>query len=169
MRAVLARLLTPPIMPEKPVLINGSFETPSIGAGNFQYNSTGGTWSFIGKSGLQSNGSAFGSPNAPVGTQTALIQTSGTLVSNISQSFTIKRKGLYRLRFFAAARFNPGPPLQVLIDGVKIGNPINAVYAQFNQYSTPYKLLNPGTHTLVLSVPQTGTDLTIFVDDIAFK
>jgi len=69
---------------------NSSFEVPSLGAGKHQYDPVGGSWTFSGDgssptgSGLCGNGSAFGNPNAPQGTQVAFLQAQGTISQPIS-------------------------------------------------------------------------------------
>src|SRR5439155_6514532 len=59
-------------------LLNTGFETPSIGSGNYQYNPTGGSWTFSSGGsnfcGLVANGSGFNNPNAPEGVQAAFVQ-----------------------------------------------------------------------------------------------
>lgn len=66
-------------------IVNPSFETPSVGAGSFQYNPLGATWTFSGASGISSNGSAFGFLPAPNGTQEAFLQGS---TGSFSQAIT---------------------------------------------------------------------------------
>jgi len=67
---------------------DSSFETPSIGAGNMQYNPTGGSWTFGGSpgngSGLVANGSGFENPSVPQGGQAAFVQGTGTLSQALS-------------------------------------------------------------------------------------
>ena len=55
-------------------IVNGSFEVPAIGAGSIVLEPAGATWVFTISAGIQSNGSAFGAPNAVSGTQTAYLQ-----------------------------------------------------------------------------------------------
>jgi hypothetical protein len=67
---------------------NFSFEIPTIGAGNFEYNPTGAVWTFCGSSpdgsGLLANGSAFSNPNAPLGTQAGFIEEHGMILQTLS-------------------------------------------------------------------------------------
>jgi len=67
---------------------DSGFETPSLGAGNHQYNLSGTPWTFSGGgpngSGIAANGSAFGNNNAPEGTQAALVQGRSSLSQNIT-------------------------------------------------------------------------------------
>ncbi|HTI97831.1 MAG TPA: glycosyl hydrolase, partial [Dongiaceae bacterium] len=67
---------------------NSSFETPRLGAGNYQYNPSGGAWTFSGASpngsGIVANGSGFNNPEAPQGEQAAFVQAHGTISQVIS-------------------------------------------------------------------------------------
>src|ERR1019366_7227942 len=65
-------------------ILNFSFETPSVGT--YQYNPSGGSWTFSAQSGangsgISANGSAFtiGNPSAPQGFQVAFIQGTGSI------------------------------------------------------------------------------------------
>ena len=44
---------------------NADFETPNVGAGSFQYNPTGGTWTFAGQSDISQTGGGFSPPRPP--------------------------------------------------------------------------------------------------------
>ena len=88
---------------------NGSFETPNVGNGSFQYNPTGGTWTFSPSSGISGNGSGFtgGNPDAPDGTQVGILQQNGS----ISQTMNLSA-GTYVLNFQAAQRGNGNATFQ---------------------------------------------------------
>jgi hypothetical protein len=84
---------------------NSSFETPRLGAGNYQYNPPGGSWIFSGSagngSGLIANGSGFGNPNVPQGGQAAFVQGTGTFSQTISG---LVPRTTYTISFSAAQR-----------------------------------------------------------------
>jgi hypothetical protein len=84
---------------------NSSFETPGLGAGNFKYNPSGGSWTFGGSpgngSGLGANGSGFGNPNATQGEQAAFVQGTGTISQTISD---LVPGTTYTVTFSAAQR-----------------------------------------------------------------
>src|SRR5450759_1229535 len=65
---------------------NFGFETPVISS--YQYNPSGGSWTFSGASpsgsGIVRNGGAFGNFNAPQGVQAAFVQEYGTISQAIS-------------------------------------------------------------------------------------
>jgi hypothetical protein len=84
---------------------DGGFEIPSYGAGGYQYNPSGGSWTFSGSSpsgsGIVANGSIWGNVNAPEGTQAAFLQANGTITQSIP-GFT---PGVaYTLSFWAVQR-----------------------------------------------------------------
>jgi RHS repeat-associated protein len=93
------------------LITNGGFETPNVGAGNYQFNPTGGTWLFAGTTGVTKNNTIYASSNpvAPDGNQAAILQMSGT----ISQSLTVPT-GSNTLQLKAAQRGNINPTYQVV-------------------------------------------------------
>ena len=106
-------------------LANAGFETPAIGAGNFVYRPSGATWTFLNNTGVSSSGGGFSPPAIQEGTQTGLIQASGTGTSSISQPLTLAA-GTYRVRFLAVQRNNCcGAPydqgLTLSVGGVQVG------------------------------------------------
>ena len=103
---------------------NFGFETPSIGS-RFEYNPGGGSWTFSGNgarptgSGLCGNGSAFGNPKAPQGTQAAFLQATGT----ISQAISGFIPGTsYTVTFSAAQRPGNAQTWNVKMDDAVIGS-----------------------------------------------
>ena len=70
-------------------ILNVSFETPSLGLGNFQYDPAGATWTFSGSSGIAANGSAMGYAAAPNGTQAAFLQGGGASFSEMITSVNV--------------------------------------------------------------------------------
>jgi len=66
-------------------LVNPSFEIPALGSG-YQYNPSapGVGWTFSTSSGIQGNGSAWGAAPAPNGTQTAFVQSTGSISQTLS-------------------------------------------------------------------------------------
>jgi len=146
---------------------NFGFETPSVGGG-YQYNPSGGTWTFSGASpsgsGIVGNGSAFFNPSALQGVQAAFIQEKG----GISQAIPGFTPGTpYLLSFYAAQRPSNAQSWNVTVNG--------AVIASFNPggSATSY-----GTYTATFTAPAAtttvafvGTDLaggdnTIFIDNV---
>ena len=69
---------------------DGSFETPALNAGQYQFAPTGSPWQFSAGGGISSNDSTItsGNPNAPDGTQVAIIQGNGSM----SQSVDLARR-----------------------------------------------------------------------------
>lgn len=118
-------------------LPNSGFETPALGEGNYQYNPSGGSWTFGGSpgdgSGIVANGSGFNNPNVPQGGQAAFVQGKGA----ISQAISGLTPGTtYAITFSAGQRpgnaqtwdvkldnaviqsYGPGPGITVVNDDV---------------------------------------------------
>jgi len=156
--------LTPTLVP---AVTNGSFEAPSVGSASYQYNPTGGNWTFSGYSGIQSNSSAFGAANAPDGTQTAFLQGyfgQGALGS-ISQGINFPSTGTYVLAFQAARRQGQVQPLRFSVDGVQVGGLLTPSGSSFGLLTTAaFAIGSTGTHTLALSATDNSGDNSTFVD-----
>jgi len=141
----------------------------SVGSASYQYNPTGGSWSFTGYSGIQSNGSAWYPAAAPDGTQTAFLQgypgPSG--LGSISQSITFSATGNYALTFQAARRGGQVQPLRFSVDGVQVGGLLTAAGNSFGLLtSATFSIGTAGPHTLTLSATDNSADLSAFVDQI---
>ena len=149
---------------------NFGFEAPSLGSGNYAYAPIGGSWTFTSSadgngSGIAANGSAFGNPNAPEGTQAAMVQSYGS----ISQTLTGFAPGTnYTITYFVAQRGtvqNGGESWNVVIDNTVISS--NSPGAtNYTSYSASFTAAAV-THTLSF----VGTDLatgdnTVFIDNV---
>jgi len=155
-----------------PAVINGSFETPSVGSASYVYNPTGGSWSFTGYSGIQSNGSAWYPAAAPDGTQTAFLQgyPGPAGAGSISQSVTFPAAGNFALTFQAARRGGQVQPLRFSVDGVQIGGLLSASGNSFGLLtSATFSIGTAGPHMLTLSATDNSGDLSTFVDQIALS
>ncbi|MCW3058512.1 MAG: hypothetical protein JWQ02_333 [Capsulimonas sp.] len=99
------------------------FETPSVGAGNYQYAPTGGSWTFGGSSGngsgIVANGSGFGNPNAPQGGQAAFVQGSGKMSQTLSG---LTPGAIYTVTWAAEQRPGNAQTWDVALDGAVIAN-----------------------------------------------
>jgi hypothetical protein len=150
-----------------PVIPNFSFELPSLGAGNYRYNPSGGSWAFNGASpngsGIVANGSAFGNPNAPLGSQAAFVQEYGTISQTLS-GFT--PGNTYTLAYSAAQRGGSRQTWNVKIDGTTIqsNSPGSTSYtdymATFVATATSHTLTFVGTDLA-------GGDNTVFLDCVS--
>lgn len=149
---------------------NSGFETPNIGAGNYQYNPAGGSWTFGGSpgngSGIINNGSGFNNLNAPQGTQAAFVQGLGAFSQAIS-GFT--PGSIYKITFSAAQRsgqFQPGSESwNVKMDSTVIGsyNP-GAGATSYVDYTASFKA-TAATHTLSF-VGTTASEASVFFDNV---
>jgi hypothetical protein len=154
---------------------NFGFETPAIST--YQYNPSGGGWTFTALSGangsgISANNSAFtgGNPNAPQGSRVAFIQGTGI----ISQSLMGLVSGaVYQVTFSAAQRNNiygqqAGQTWQLQLDGTAIGTYAPAESAQsYVDYAATFTASSSGSHTLAFVGTNThGGDNTIFLDNV---
>ena len=147
---------------------NAGFENPPIGAGHYQYNPAGGGWAFSSGSGLVANGSGFGNPNAPEGTQAAFIQQSGTLTQALS-GFVVG--SVYRIRFKAVERSGNAQSWNVKVDNTVIGsfNPGSGA-SSYADYTTSTFTATAVTQTLAfVGTNLAGGDNTIFIDTVAIE
>lgn len=104
-------------------LSNSGFEEPSLGAGSYQYNPVGGSWTFSGASpdgsGLVANGSGFNNPDAPQGDQSAFVQKHGT----VSQVLLGLVPGTsYSVTFVAGQRPGNAQTWDLKVDDAVIGS-----------------------------------------------
>ncbi len=146
-------------------LVNPSFEIPAL-SGGYQYNpsASGIGWAFANGSGIQGNGSAWGAAAAPNGSQTAFVQSTGSM----SQTLNLNAGG-YTLSFQAARRgCCVAPyvqPIQVSVDGVPVGGVVSPASTSFSSVSIPISITTTGAHTITF----TGTDpsdKTTFIDAV---
>lgn len=144
-----------------PTFVNPSFETPALGSG-WQFTPTNAGWTFVGRSGIQGNGSVWHGGPAPDGTQTGVIQNTGT----ISQTISFPSGGNYTLRFIAQGRSdNDGSnPIKVTLDGVQIGlvTPSGLQYETFNMPFT----VTAGDHIIQFAGMNTAGDRATFIDAV---
>jgi hypothetical protein len=153
--------------------VNLSFETPSIGFGNFQYNPSGGSWTFSGTggngSGLIANSSGFSNPNAPQGAQAAFVQGYGTLAQSLygftpGTTYTITYSAAQR----SGANQHGGESWKVMIDNTVItnNNPGGTSYATYTATFTASAF----SHTLsFVGTDLAGGDNTVFLDNVRFS
>jgi len=152
-------------------IVNGSFETPSVGTASQQYNPVGATWTFLGDSGIQSNGSGWGVPNAPDGTQTAFLngnpnRGTGNL-GTISQNVNFPLTGFYVLNFQGARRQGQVQPLKLTVDGMQVGGLLTPSGSTFGLVTSGvFTISTTGLHTITLSATATTSDLTTMVDSV---
>ncbi len=145
---------------------NFGFETPGIGG--YQYNPSGGLWTFNGASpsgsGLVGNGSLFGNPSAPQGVQAAFVQEHGS----ISQAISGFTPGInYTLNFFAAERLNDAQSWNVTVNGVVIAsfNP-GASATSYLNYTAAFTATAPTQTVAFVGTDLAGGDNTVFIDNI---
>ncbi len=152
-------------------IVDGSFESPSIGSGSsaYVYDPTESPWTFTSSAGVSGNGSGFtaGNPAAPDGTQVLFLAATGSA----SQTLSGVSAGLYYLTFDAAQRQNyqsSAQNIEILVDGTSVDSltPSGTSYNGYN--SGAITLSGTGTHTITLEgIDSAGGDNTAFVDALA--
>lgn len=149
---------------------NPSFDTPWLNGPYYQYNPTGGGWTFAGGSGISANGSDFTGGNPPTadGGQVAFLQNNyGSVISQSVSGF--QAHDSYTIRFKAAQRGNwnqGGQDFDVYLDGMLLGTfrPADTAYAEM---STAPFTTTAGSHVLKFVGKNTnGGDNTAFIDNV---
>jgi hypothetical protein len=168
---LIPNLITPPSTSAVPTIGDAEFQAVQVGAGNYVYDPSGSAWTFSGApgngSGLTGNNSPFtsGNPNAPVGTQVAFLQGTGT----ITQSVAGWAAGTYTVSFDAAQRGNHGVSLEnfeVLVDGNVVGT-FGPTGTTYQTYTTNAFTVTAGAHTIeFLGLDSAGGDNTAFLDAV---
>jgi fibronectin type 3 domain-containing protein len=149
---------------------NASFETPALSAGGYQYNPTGGTWTFASNAGIANNSSAFNNPTAPNGVQVAFLQGQNGTNGTITQSATFTA-GSHTLSFQACQRnsgFVNTQTIRVLIDGTQVSI-ITPSTASFAAFSTTSFTTTAGAHTIQFAGGSTTDDQTAFIDSVVIN
>ncbi|MCW1883890.1 Ig-like domain-containing protein [Luteolibacter flavescens] len=147
---------------------SGGFETPVLSANTHRYRPEGNTggWTFGGLagngSGILSNGSAFGNPVAPEGTQVAFIQGTGS----ITQTFSGFTPGTtYTLSYLSAQRSGNQQTWDVRLDNTVIqsGSGGGSSYTVRSVTFTA----TAGNHTVSFVGTNTnGGDNTVFLENV---
>ena len=154
---------------------NYGFETPSLGFGSYAFTPAGAAWTFSSDfnggngSGIAANGSAFGNPNAPQGTQAAFLQSYAT----ISQTLTGFVPGTnYTLTYSAAQRSGAaqhgGESWNITMDDnvIKTNAPGLTSYSTYTASFTA----TAAAHTLAfVGTDLAGGDNTTFIDNVSFN
>jgi hypothetical protein len=158
-----------------PTIGNASFEVPPLFPGTYQYNPSGGTWTFAGPapsggSGISANNSAF---TDPLGNQTGPLAPDGAQVAFIQGSNPISQVlnfsgATVHFKFKCAQRIGNYSYLQIQfkLDGVPIGAPIQPPGTTYTNCVTPQFVGTSGQHTVTfLGVNDPGDhDNTVFLD-----
>ncbi|MGI4869678.1 MAG: beta strand repeat-containing protein, partial [Janthinobacterium lividum] len=115
-------------------LANAGFETPSQAGvtGGYSYAPSGGAWTFGPAAGIARNGSVFGNPTAPEGSQVGLVQYTSSL-----QQALVLGAGTYQVRLRLAQRTCCGShdqEVQVKVNNVVLGTVTPATV--FTTYTT---------------------------------
>ena len=157
------------------IVSNFGFETPVTST--YQYNPSGGSWSFTAQSGstgsgICANGSAFnsGNPSAPQGGQVAFLQGTGSISQIL---FGLIAGAIYQITFSAAQRNNiygqqKGQTWLLQMDGTSIGSYAPPETAQgYSDYFATFTATASSSHTLsFVGTDANGGDNTVFIDNV---
>ncbi|MFV9426879.1 chitobiase/beta-hexosaminidase C-terminal domain-containing protein [Microbacterium sp. S1037] len=156
-----------PVPPEPAQLQNTGFEAPSTTGVKSAPFTEG--WSFVGRSGIQHNGSAFGAPSAPEGTQTALLQSRDGQHGSFSQTLDMTA-GDYTLTYQASRRpgYSAVQTVQVLIDGVVVDS-FAPPTATFTSHTSPTFTVSAGDHEIMFRGSAASGDATAFIDQVVLS
>ncbi|WP_420872092.1 early set domain-containing protein [Cohnella rhizosphaerae] len=150
-----------------PALANGGFESPAVTSyrvGPMTYD-----WMFNGLSGVQKNGSVFGAPAAPEGTQTALITSKNGSQGELSQTIRFA-EGAYKVAFQAARRdFGGQVAFDVYYDTTLLASFSPSNKTAFAAFETPIFTAAAGNHTIRFVTTNASGDNTAFLDGIVVQ
>ena len=162
------------ITPAVDMVIDGSFETPSLDPNTFQQAPQDSAWQFSQSAGVARNGSAFvtnwiEAQNAPAGAQVAYLQDAGSM----SQTVYLDA-GTYQLSFLAAQRAiyqSHYEEIEVVVDNntgsVQDAGTIDPVNTSYGAYQSAPFTVTTGIHTIeFLGVNPVGGDNTAFIDQV---
>jgi hypothetical protein len=146
---------------------NFGFETPVISG--YQYNPSGGSWTFNAASGnngsgIVANGGGFGNFNAPQGVQAAFVQEYGT-ISQVIPGFT---PGVnYTISFLAAERLNNAQSWNVTVNDVVIAsfNPGSSA-TSYVPYTANFTATAATETVAFVGTDLAGHDNTVFIDNV---
>jgi hypothetical protein len=139
---------------------NLGFEnTGSLGTGSYGYTPTGTGWAFNPQSGIASNASAFGNPNAPENTHVAFLQQTGT----VAQPLLTLPAGTYQVRVRGAQRgtSTADQAVRMLVNGVVLAT-FTPTVGSFQTYqSASFTIGLPIISSFTPTSGPTGTSVTI--------
>lgn len=163
-----AEAATVTALPSSPSnLVTSSFESPPIAA-NVVYAPSGTNWTFVGLSGIASNGSALmNGATAPAGLQVGVLRSSSptTPTSSMTRSITVATAGRYRLHLKSAQRSKDAQTVEVKIDGNDIGR-FKPAGNTFETVVFDGLKLTAGSHQITFTTLATTGDHTAFIDDV---
>ena len=159
-------------------LVDGGFETPALASNAYATDANGSAWQFSETAGLSRDGSDFQTnwveaQNAPAGMQVGYVES--TIVNGVQNNGSISQTvyldaGTYQLSFLAAQRAiyqTNYEEIEILVDGVQIGTPINPVNTLYGSYQSLPFAVTTSVHTIeFLGVAPLGGDNTAFIDQV---
>ena len=163
-------------------VFSASFEDPNLGWGVVSggYNGGGneGGWNLtswdggVNESAIAANGSPYGNPDAPDGSQVLAIEGNATAWQDV----TFNQAGTYTLNFQAAYTnsnsgwdwFNGSNPIAVQIDGVTVGTFTPGSNDHFDAFQTDSFTVSAGVHRVsFVGLTNDGSDCVSFVDQVS--
>ena len=164
--AVAATLLGTSAFAATPVLVNGSFETNTVGGG-YAYGNVAAGWNIDSVAAVSANGTAWNG-TAQDGNAFAALQN----VSSISQTFANTSAADYSFAFSLALRpgYNPGQAVSVSLDGSLLGQ-YDVTSTGWTSFSVNALNIAAGSHTLSFggTNPTKAFDTTAFLDNVSMS
>ena len=152
-------------------ITDGSFQTPGLVPGAYQFAPSGSPWQFSSTAGVARNGSNFiaGTPNAPGGTDVGFLEGNG----NLSQTVDLIA-GEYNISFDAVQRANgqtQPQTIEVLVDpgqaDAQFLGLIMPVGINYHLYETSNFTVAAGMHTIqFVGVSAAGSSSTALIDEV---
>ena len=163
-------------------VFTSSFEDPNLGWGDVSGGGNGGGneggWNLtswdggVNESAIAANGSPYGNPYAPDGSQVLAIEGNATAWQDV----TFSEAGTYTLNFQAAYTntnqgwnwFNGTNPIAVQIDGVTVGVFTPSSNDHFDAYQTNSFTIAAGVHRVsFVGLNSYGGDCVSFIDSVS--
>ncbi len=145
-----------------------AFAQIPVPAGGFLLDPVGSAWTFVGSTGLASNGSTYTAGNgvAPQSTQVAFLENQGSFAQDVAGF----KAGRYLVNFTAAQRGTLQAARQdfaVLIDGVIVST-VSPMDASYKSYWTAPFTVTAGTHTVTFAgLDSAGGDNTALIGGVS--
>jgi hypothetical protein len=147
---------------------NSNFDISSVPYGGYQYPAelSAANWIFVGGAGIANNSSAWGGEaqtgtvaflqnNSTFNFESSVTQIITTTAKNVALSFDLAQRGSYSVGM-----------ADVYWDNQLIGKNITPDNNVFQRYNYTVKSLPLGIHTLTFRSVGTGTDATVFLDNV---
>jgi len=149
---------------DNPIIPDPWFESPAVTTYEYGPIISGSSWTFGGNAGIESNGSAFGAPNAREGTQAAFLQRDGGCVERAVSAWPA---GTHSVTMQVAQRGGSlgDQTLEVFLDSTLVGT-VTPPSTSWTSYTSGTTTLTAGTHLVRICGTAPSGDHTAFIDGV---